>query len=530
VTRRGKVLAERRAKDRDAPPPSLGGQAVEWMRTYLVHGPGDVQGRAYDPHDDLVLRAWRMLELRPDGRRRWREVVIADVKGSAKSEFGGAWCLTDSLGPVVFDGWDAHGEPVGRPRVSSDVVVLATSLDQADRTTFAAAAFMADPAHCAEALVDDYGPMDVGRGWESCTRIVLPGRGSIEAMPVNDASVEGGKETVIVFEESHLWVTEQAKRLHRRVARNLVKRPDTMGVHLTNWFDPDAGSLLQETVAAAANGGDGVLLLARQLPDAMVPPASVELRDLPDRELRRLLRSSFGSAASFADLDGVMGLIRDPRQPDHESRRYYLNATARAATGGAWVPAAQWDALAEPALELVPGQRVWAGVDSALRNDSAAVAWCGWVDDRLVVRARIWVAPPGGRIPRDQMRQQLRDLGAGFELGSVAFDPRFFEQDATDLEDEGLPMIEVPQSVERMGPVCAGALEVIAGRVLAHDGGAELGAHVLAAQKKYSERGWTLSKLRSGVPIDGCIAMVLAVAEATGGSKDNVDPVSQIFV
>ena len=35
-------------------------------------------------------------------------------------------------GPVVFDGWDANGEPVGRPFATPHIQVTAVSIDQTD--------------------------------------------------------------------------------------------------------------------------------------------------------------------------------------------------------------------------------------------------------------------------------------------------------------------------------------------------------------------------------------------------------------
>jgi hypothetical protein len=511
VTRRGRVLAQRRAKDRDAPPPSLGGQMVEWMGEFLVHGPGEVQGQPLVLHEDLVLRLWRMLELDANGLRSWREAVVADVKGVGKTEFGAAFLVGDCMGPALFDGFDASGNPVGRPRESADAVVLATSLDQADRTAFSAAAFMVDPARCRPEFLDEYGAADVGRGWESCTRIVFPGRGSIAAFPTNDAAVEGGKETLVVFEETHLWLEQGQHALFRRISRNMAKRPDTMALQLSNWFGPGEGSLLESSVQAIEAGAPNVLLLARQIPVHLRPAASKELRLLGDAELLRLLKLTHGSAR-FVPLRSVMSIIRDPRTPDHEARRFYLNISAKATAGVSWVTASQWDALASP-LEFVDGQEIVAGIDASTTGDSTAVVACGWVAGRIVVRARIWPGVRGQRIPRDQVEQHLRDLAARYSLRSAGYDPKLFERSALDLADEGLLMVEVPQSLERMQPLCREAQDEIRSGAIAHDGDPVLGEHVVNAVPKFTERGFSLSKMRSVQRIDGAVALVLALGE-----------------
>jgi phage terminase large subunit-like protein len=91
----------------------------------------------------------------------------------------------------------------------------------------------------------------------------------------------------------------------------------------------------------------------------------------------------------------------------------------------------------------------------------------------------------------------------------------FFELAAADLTDEGIPMIEVPQSVERMVPACGHAFELIVSGRLVHDADPVLEDHVLSAVQREGERGWTLSKGRSKRKIDAAIALVLACWEAS---------------
>ena len=52
--------------------------------------------------------------------------------------------------------------------------------------------------------------------------------------------------------------------------------------------------------------------------------------------------------------------------------------------------------------------------------------------------------------------EHLRELCRAYEVEAISFDPRFFDVPAKMLADEGLPLIEIPQSVERMTSVSAG--------------------------------------------------------------------------
>jgi phage terminase large subunit-like protein len=154
-----------------------------------------------------------------------------------------------------------------------------------------------------------------------------------------------------------------------------------------------------------------------------------------------------------------------------------------------------------------------------MNRDSAAVALVQHQGERIVCRVMIW-EPRGGVIPYDEMRQHLRDAADQYDLRSVAYDARFWLESAQMLADEGLLMVEVPQSPERMTPMCGRGQEVVLSGQLAHDGGEELNRHVANAAKKQNDRGFTFSKVKSGAKIDGWIALILAIGESEAPQED----------
>jgi phage terminase large subunit-like protein len=175
---------------------------------------------------------------------------------------------------------------------------------------------------------------------------------------------------------------------------------------------------------------------------------------------------------------------------------------------------AVWGALCDPWLPL-GGAKTWVGVDMAIRHDTAAVvAVQRRPDGRLHAWARIWVPAPDTGIDVTDVMRHLRELDRLYDLQAVAFDPRFFDLPAKTLEDEGLPMVEIPQSVERMSPACGSTLEVIQRSGLSHDGDERFSRQILNAMARYNERGFTLSKGKSRGKIDAAVALVLAVDRA----------------
>jgi phage terminase large subunit-like protein len=96
---------------------------------------------------------------------------------------------------------------------------------------------------------------------------------------------------------------------------------------------------------------------------------------------------------------------------------------------------------------------------------------------------------------------------------AISYDPRLFELPAIYLLEGGLPMVEVPQSVEQMTPIVGALFELIRRGGLSHDPDELFTSQVVNAVPRLNERGFTLSKSKSAPRghIDACIALALAV-------------------
>jgi phage terminase large subunit-like protein len=173
-----------------------------------------------------------------------------------------------------------------------------------------------------------------------------------------------------------------------------------------------------------------------------------------------------------------------------------------------------WEALTNP-YDLVDDAPTWVGVDIGLKRDSSAVVAIQQRDDgRFHALCRIWAPTPDVPVDTTDIMGYLRDLDDLYDLKAVSYDPRFFDVPAKTLSDEGLPMLEIPQSVERMSPACGDLLEAIVKGQLTHDGDDVFATHVLNAVARINERGFTLSKGKSRGRIDAVIALALAFAQA----------------
>lgn len=173
-----------------------------------------------------------------------------------------------------------------------------------------------------------------------------------------------------------------------------------------------------------------------------------------------------------------------------------------------------WDGLAAPMKPMLEAP-TWVGVDVGLKRDSTAVVMVQRrPDGKLHAWSKLWLPAPDEPIDVTDVMAHLRGLAIDYRVAAISFDPRFFDVPAKMLADEGLPMVEIPQSPERMTPICGSLLELIKRHELRHDGDEQLTSHVLNAIPRFNERGFTLQKSKSRGRIDGVIALALAVDRA----------------
>ena len=167
-----------------------------------------------------------------------------------------------------------------------------------------------------------------------------------------------------------------------------------------------------------------------------------------------------------------------------------------------------------------PTEPTFVGVDLSKRHDCSAVVWGQErPDGRFHVKAKIWYPTDKETIDPNEVKSFLQKLHQDLNLVQVGYDERYMELMARQLDDEGLAMIEFPQSLERMTPAVMGAHQAIVAGTLSHDDDPVFASHVYNAVPQYSERGFTLAKRKSRSKIDAAVAMCMC--HALGASSDD---------
>jgi phage terminase large subunit-like protein len=191
----------------------------------------------------------------------------------------------------------------------------------------------------------------------------------------------------------------------------------------------------------------------------------------------------------------------------------------------AWIPAGNWEACRVSAAQAVipEGASVCVGVDVGLTHDSSAISVAHYCDDgRIILNATVWsalpnviahVTVPGGRMDLSLLEDHVRYLGQRYTVEELAYDPRFFERSAQELEEEFVT-VAMQQNASPMADAYQSFYQaVMEGRIM-HNGDGVLSAHLAATAAQKTDRGWKISKIRSSQRIDAVPASAVAVYRA----------------
>jgi phage terminase large subunit-like protein len=116
--------------------------------------------------------------------------------------------------------------------------------------------------------------------------------------------------------------------------------------------------------------------------------------------------------------------------------------------------------------------------------------------------------------------QYIREVDAEFDLRGLAYDPRLFELPAGQLAEEGIPMIEMPQSLERMTPAFGDLYQDIKDGKISVDDDRTFQQQILNGIPKWNQSGFTLKKIGQKRKIDAAYALAMALDRAKHPVKE----------
>lgn len=509
------------------------------MEYFTAHGRGDVRGDPVVHGDEMtlfVVDCYAVGDSAQNNHLLYDSAFFSRPKGCDKSGLGARFALFEALGPCRFAGWAEGGEtytdpwglgfvytyepgePMGAPVTDPYIRIMATEEGQTGNVY--------DSIHynLTDGLLSKVPGLDVG-----LTRVLLPFGGEITPSTASSSSKDGGLETFVCFDETHLYTTPELHRMYATVKRNSVKRKRTAGtwyLETTTMFAPGEESVAESTYSEA-EAIRKAREAGRQRPVRLLYDHRWgECKDLGDEvALRAALVDAFGDAVAWQDLDSLVATFMDIRNSVEDNRRYFLNA--RTAAGNAWITPAAWAACEDTGKALKRGELITLGFDGSINEDATALVACRVSDGHLVLLG-CWEKPDGPegvgwQVPRGEVDAAVAEAFERYDVAGMFADPAHWQDYLDKWTSEFGEQVQVAATQRHplewwtnRPTAMVSALErfetAVVAEALTHDGNVTLEAHVLHARRSKTRAGVQIRKETkdSHLKIDAAMAATLA--------------------
>lgn len=521
--------------------PTLGFAALDWVSANLA-APDRLDYVPFQPTQEQAEFVLRFYEVDPvSGKRKIRRGVLSRSRGWGKSPFLAALAILEGLGDVVPDGWDADGQPVGRPWSSVQmplVVVAAASEAQTMNAWMPVLEMLRE-----EAPVWDHYPGLDPMG----TQVNLP-YGLIRPVTASPTSAKGFRPTFTLMDQTEQWTPGNGGIEFARVLRANATKVGGAVIETPNAYDPGLGSVAENTAKAffamregRSKQDSGLLYDHREAPGDT---------DLMDREsLVRGLRIAYGDSSDhpdgcllhdppcppgWASIESRVAHVWDEDAREQESRADFLNQITH--SSDAWLSQPEWAACHAPGTVVGPNEAVTLGFDGSRgrargKPDATALIGCR-VSDGHLFRVGVWEAPEDRGVwaswqpPIVEIEAALADAFKKWRVVGFYADPgRDWASHVNAWEAKYSSSVAVKArrdhpfewwmtggratDVEKAVELMEGAVR---NRDLTHDGSYDLTRHVLNAKRRMSHGRLALGKDHpsSSRKIDAAVAAVLA--------------------
>lgn len=387
--------------------PTLGYGVIDWIEGNLAM-PDRTEFEPYVLYREMVDFILSWYELDPvTGRRRYTRGVLSRPRGWAKSPLMAAIACGEGIGaPVVPAGWDANGQPVGKPwyEVRTPLIHIAAVSETQTANTWTPVLDMLRedaPVH------DNYpgiNPMQ--------TFVELPySRGSrIDRVTASPRTLKGARALFAVLDQTEAWVdTNKGTELAGVMRANAAKTGGTT-LESPNAFFPGDDSVAEKSAQFWEMIKEGKAEDETLLYDHREAPATTDIENRAS--LVAGLRVAYGDASAHeggcvihapacrpghVDLDRLVSTIYDPAQNIQQSRSDFLNQITH--HSDAWVTAPEWNACYREDRILLDGEAITLGFDGSKgrargKADATALVGCR-VSDGHTFEIKVWEQPRG---------------------------------------------------------------------------------------------------------------------------------------
>jgi hypothetical protein len=393
--------------------PSLGWTIGDWIEAHCVIPDGDHIGEPYKLTDEMwrfLVHHYRLRETadpaRPSMAWRYRRSQLVRPQKWGKGPFSAAIICDEAEGPALFGGWDADGEPVGRPWPTPLIQITATSDDQT-ANVYSALQPMIELGPLTDLIPDT-----------AETRINLRGGGRIDPVTSNARSRLGQRVTFVLQDETGIWVKSNRGHELADAQKRGLAGMGGRAIETTNAWNPSENSVAQQTAATTV---DDVYR------DHVEAPKNLSIRNKAER--RKILRAVYGDSW-WVDLDRIDAEAVEllDRGEDSQAERFFGN---RAKSGrSSWLREGVWERAKRPRT-VEPGTQVCLGFDGSETDDWTAIT-AETLDGYSFIptygpdaRPTFWdPAQFDGRIPVGEVNAAMDELTHTYRVVRGYFDPR----------------------------------------------------------------------------------------------------------
>ncbi|WP_198414321.1 hypothetical protein [Cryobacterium sp. Hh7] len=504
--------------------PSLGYHVADQMREYLA-APDNTDFTPFEVTREQLEFLVRFYEVDPhDGHRVKHRAVLSRSRGWGKSPFLAAIGIAEALFEVNWAGWDADGQPVGKPW-SVDrtplVLITAVSEDQARRNTWGPLLEMIREG----SVLDEFNvdPMD--------TFVALP-KGKIEMATAAARAIKGSRAVCAIMDQTEEWVRGNGGVRLAQTLRNNATKIGGVTIESPNAFTPGEKSVAEDSARFWENTQSGKYANLKDvrslLYDHREAPADTDIAD--HESLIRGLRIAYGDssghpggcmihnppcAPGWAPIERIALDFYDTSNDPQTMRQDFLSQITHASN--AYISAPEWRAILDTEKVVTKAEPITLGFDGSegrkvgmgIADSTVLIGYS--VTQKHLFQIGVWEQPDGPsgdnwRPPTLEVEAAVREAFKNYNVIGFYADPSAgWAGQVKTWEAENFKKLKVKMTTDepikwrqkdigRTVDAFANMHSAIVNGEMTHDGSKALTAHFLNARRDPRRNGYVLMK------------------------------------
>lgn len=456
---------------------TLGYQALAWAREYLLSPDSTPDNpKPYLPTAEQFRFILWWYAVDENGNFIYRKGILQRLKGWGKDPIVSVLAAIEFLGPCRFAGWSTgdrpelgsrpngenavrRGDPIAKENATAWVQVAAVSKTQTKNTMLLFPALFTEKLKKKAGIGKNQMGINIITAYNNTRRI--------ESVTSNYRTLEGGRATFVIKNETHHWIsTNNGHEMSKVIDRNATKSKggNSRSLSVTNAYEPSEDSVAQREREGWEMQEAGLAFKTGTLYDSLEAPKGVGLRPPrkpdepePDEEtvrawLRAVIISVRGDSFWLNIRSITDAILNVNENTPASSRRFYLNQVV-ADEDASFDPAAisaAIDPIARSERELAsiegrdiqrcgwivsPDDPIVAFFDGSKSDDSTAIVACRvsdgycftigtWNRPMQKERAKSWLAP------RQEVDDRVHEMFRRFRVVAFFCDPSHTKDDS----------------------------------------------------------------------------------------------------